>query len=64
MTRVAFTDIARNCDWEGTKLKNLLMLISLKTIASESFQNCTKDFIGVPQPIVSKTLNAFTDCNY
>jgi len=40
------------------------MLISLKIIASGSFQNYTKDFIGVSQPIVSTALDAFTDCIY
>ena len=38
------------------------VLISIKTLASGSFQNCSKDFIKVSQPTVSNTLQAFTDC--
>ena len=38
------------------------VLICLKTLGSGSFQNCSKDFLGVSQPTVSKTLRVFTDC--
>ena len=38
------------------------VLISIKTLASESFQNFSKDIIKVSQPTVSNTLQAFTDC--
>ena len=37
------------------------VLVSLKTLASGSFQNCSKDFLEVSQPTVSKTLSLFTD---
>ena len=36
------------------------VLISIKTLTSGSFQNCSKDFIKVPQPTVSNKV--FTDC--
>jgi len=35
------------------------VLISIKTLASESFQNCSKHFLGVSQPTVGKTLQDF-----
>ena len=38
------------------------VLISIKTLALGSFQNCSKDFTKVSQPTVSNTLQAFTDC--
>ena len=37
-------------------------LICLKTLESGSFQNCSKDFLGVSQPTVHKTMPVFTDC--
>ena len=37
------------------------VLISLKTLASGSFQNTSKDFLNVSQPTVSKVLSCFTD---
>ena len=38
------------------------VLISIKTLASGTFQNCSNDFIKVSQLTVSNTLQAFTDC--
>ena len=37
------------------------VLISIKTLASGSFRNCSKDFIKVSQPTVRNSLQAFTD---
>ena len=37
------------------------VLVCLKTLASGSFQNCSKDFVNTSQPVVSKLLTAFTD---
>ena len=37
------------------------VLLSLKTLVSGSFQKCSKDFLKVSQPTVSKTLALFTD---
>ena len=37
------------------------VLICLKTLASGSFQNCSKDFLKTSQPVVSKLMKAFTD---
>ena len=36
------------------------VLVCLKTLGSGSFQNCSKDFVQVSQPTVSKILTAFT----
>ena len=38
------------------------VLISIKTLASGYFQNCSNDFIEVSQLTVSNTLQAFTEC--
>lgn len=37
------------------------VLVCLKTLASGSFQNCSKDVIKTSQPVVSKLMTAFTD---
>ena len=37
------------------------VLISLKTLASGSFQNCSKDFMHVSQPAVSHVLSDFVN---
>ena len=37
------------------------VLISLKTLGTGSFQNSSKDYFGVSQPVVSKTLSQFVD---
>ena len=37
------------------------VLICLKTLGSGSFQNCSKDFVQVSQPSVSKILTSFSD---
>ena len=37
------------------------VLISLKTLASGSFQNCSKDFMHVSQPTVSRVLSDFVN---
>ena len=37
------------------------VLISMKTLASGSFQNCSKDFLNVSQPTVSKCLDDFVE---
>ena len=37
------------------------VLICLKTLGSGSFQNCSKDFVQVSQPRVSKILTSFSD---
>ena len=37
------------------------VLISLKTFASGSFQNCSKDFMHVSQPTVSRVLSDFVN---
>ena len=37
------------------------VLISLKLLASGSFQNCAKDFLSVSQPVFSRTLDPFLD---
>ena len=37
------------------------VLISLKTLASGSFQHSAKDFLRVSQPVVSRTLEAFAN---
>ena len=37
------------------------VLICLKTLGSGSFQNCSKDFVQVSQPRVSKMLTSFSD---
>ena len=36
------------------------VLVCLKTLGSGSFQNCSKDFVEISQPCVSKLLTAFT----
>ena len=37
------------------------VLLCLKTLESESFQTCSKDFIKVSQPTVSRILSSFVD---
>ena len=37
------------------------VLMCLKTLGSGSFQNCSKDFVQVSQPSVSKILTSFSD---
>ena len=37
------------------------VVICLKTLGSGSFQNCSKDFVQVSQPSVSKILTSFSD---
>ena len=37
------------------------VLLCLKTLGSGSFQSCSKDFLGVSQPTVSKQLSLFTN---
>ena len=37
------------------------VLICLKTLGSGSFQNCSKDFVQVSQPSVSKILTSISD---
>ena len=37
------------------------VLICLKTLGSESFQNCSKDFIDIAQSTVSRVLSDFTE---
>ena len=43
-------------------IKRGKILISIKTLASGSFQNCLKDFIKALQPTVNNISLAFTDC--
>ena len=38
------------------------VLISIENLTSESFQNCSKDFITGSQPMLSNSVQAFTDC--
>ena len=38
------------------------VLLSLKTLASGSFQNCVKDILIVSQPTVSAVLKEFVNC--
>ena len=50
---------------EGYRSVDLLLeqkiLICLKTLGSESFQNCSKDFIDLAQPTVSRVLSDFIE---
>lgn len=50
---------------EGNRKTDLSLeqkvLICLKTLASGSFQNCSKDFLSTSQPVVSKLMKAFTE---
>ena len=45
----------------GSVLVPALVLISVMTLASESFQNCNKDFMHVYQPTVSRVASDFVN---
>ena len=57
--------VAEDLQSKGSRLLNLTLLdkglISLKTLASGSYQNCSKDFMHVSQPTVSSVFSSFVN---
>ena len=56
---------AEDLQSKGSRSLNLTLLdkvlISLKTLASGSYQNCSKDFMHVSQPTVSRVFTSFVN---